>query len=301
MTAFGSALFRSHIGSSRHKQHAQIFDDADTMTHFAKFSDIFVFLSDYRSRLMEEAFHYGYPLIRSMIAHFGYDEHCWSLTNQYMFGSEFLVAPVVEPVEKSRKSASFSRQGKNNHGQLLVYEKEKDCDNESTCYKNIDDDKRDLPVSSIRVYIPPHSDWIHLWTGYNVSGGLTGREILVDAPIGFTPIFYHPNSTYGAQLRDFVVKNNYDADGEFDDDAGRCDIGNNNDADDNIHAPNDNLRARIGKIRDYREQDWWEWWWEWLGISEYVTTWNSTLEMTYENEKIFVDPLGGMVSSSTEV
>ena len=41
LAAFGSGLFRTHIGSSTTPLDAQIYDSEDSMKHFAEFADIF--------------------------------------------------------------------------------------------------------------------------------------------------------------------------------------------------------------------------------------------------------------------
>ena len=52
---------------------------------------------------MEEASKNGSPVMRTMFYEFPEDEKCWELKDQYMFGSEYLVAPVLEAGCKSRK------------------------------------------------------------------------------------------------------------------------------------------------------------------------------------------------------
>ena len=71
-----------------------MYDDPYTMRHFAHFTLIFAQLSVYRQALMVEAATLGWPLIRQMAAHYAYDELTWSCTSQYLFGKDFLVAPV---------------------------------------------------------------------------------------------------------------------------------------------------------------------------------------------------------------
>jgi alpha-glucosidase (family GH31 glycosyl hydrolase) len=67
------------------------------MTHFSIFAKIYGQLADYRYHLMSEAEAKGYPVIRSLAMHFGYDPITWSLHEQYLFGSDFLIAPVMDP------------------------------------------------------------------------------------------------------------------------------------------------------------------------------------------------------------
>ena len=53
-------------------------------------------MKDYIAGLMEETAKTGAPLIRTMFFEFPDDEKCWELPEQYMFGSDYLVAPVLE-------------------------------------------------------------------------------------------------------------------------------------------------------------------------------------------------------------
>ena len=53
-------------------------------------------LKDYIAGLMKEASRTGAPLIRSMFFEFPEDKQCWELPDQYMFGSQYLVAPILE-------------------------------------------------------------------------------------------------------------------------------------------------------------------------------------------------------------
>lgn len=52
-------------------------------------------LKDYIASLFEEAHQSGSPLIRAMFYEFPEDEKCWEIHDQYMFGSDYLVAPVL--------------------------------------------------------------------------------------------------------------------------------------------------------------------------------------------------------------
>ena len=45
---------------------------------------------------MKEASRTGAPLIRTMFYEFPEDEKCWNLPLQYMFGPDYLVAPIFE-------------------------------------------------------------------------------------------------------------------------------------------------------------------------------------------------------------
>ena len=49
----------------------------------------------YTRELMKEAHEEGSPVIRTMFYEFPEDKACWELKDQYMFGPDVLVAPIV--------------------------------------------------------------------------------------------------------------------------------------------------------------------------------------------------------------
>ena len=57
-----------------------------------KYYDIRISMHDYIKQLYDEASENGSPLIRTMFYEFPDDKKCWELQDQYMFGSEYLVA-----------------------------------------------------------------------------------------------------------------------------------------------------------------------------------------------------------------
>lgn len=57
----------------------------------------------YISEIMEEAHVYGWPVMRTMFFEFPQDERCWELQDQYMFGADMLVAPVMEKGARERE------------------------------------------------------------------------------------------------------------------------------------------------------------------------------------------------------
>lgn len=60
-------------------------------------------LRDYIRKLMEEAHEKGTPVMRTMFYEFPQDAECWKREDQYMFGSKYLVAPVLSAGAKSRE------------------------------------------------------------------------------------------------------------------------------------------------------------------------------------------------------
>ncbi|SEA01501.1 alpha-D-xyloside xylohydrolase [Lachnospiraceae bacterium NK3A20] len=67
-------------------------DNYKIMRHYL---DIRLEMKPYIRRLYEEAHENGSPLIRTMFYEFPEDAACWDLTDQYMFGSDYLVAPIL--------------------------------------------------------------------------------------------------------------------------------------------------------------------------------------------------------------
>jgi alpha-D-xyloside xylohydrolase len=60
-------------------------------------------MKEYIRDLYREAHENGSPLMRAMFYEFPEDEKCWDLSDQYMFGSKYLVAPVLHLNEYSRE------------------------------------------------------------------------------------------------------------------------------------------------------------------------------------------------------
>ncbi|MBQ3278532.1 MAG: glycoside hydrolase family 31 protein [Clostridia bacterium] len=67
-----------------------------------KYYDIRISLHNYIRDLYREAHENGSPLIRTMFYEFPEDPACWELQDQYMFGSKYLVAPVLHLGERER-------------------------------------------------------------------------------------------------------------------------------------------------------------------------------------------------------
>ncbi len=61
-----------------------------------KYLDLRISLKDYIASLMEETAKTGAPLIRTMFYEFPDDKQCWELPEQFMFGSDYLVAPILQ-------------------------------------------------------------------------------------------------------------------------------------------------------------------------------------------------------------
>ena len=68
-----------------------------------KYYDVRIAMHDYIRDLYREAHETGAPLIRTMFFEFPEDAKCWELQDQYMFGSRYLVAPVLELHQRERQ------------------------------------------------------------------------------------------------------------------------------------------------------------------------------------------------------
>ena len=63
---------------------------------FVKYLDIRENMKEYIKKTAKEAQTCGLPMIRAMFLEFPNDKNAWELSDQYMFGSDYLVAPVTE-------------------------------------------------------------------------------------------------------------------------------------------------------------------------------------------------------------
>ena len=68
-----------------------------------KYYDVRISMRDYIRSLYTDAHETGAPLIRTMFFEFPNDDKCWELQDQYMFGSKYLVAPVMEYGARERR------------------------------------------------------------------------------------------------------------------------------------------------------------------------------------------------------
>lgn len=74
----------------------------DNYAIMKKYYDVRISLHDYIRELYEEAHENGSPLLRTMFYEFPDDNKCWEAEDQYMFGSRFLVAPILHLNEWNR-------------------------------------------------------------------------------------------------------------------------------------------------------------------------------------------------------
>ena len=128
MEAFSGSMFRSHVGSMFEDEDSQVWDD-DVLPAYSKFTGIFAFLKGYRREAFEDAESRGWPVVRSGFLIFE-DEEVWEedfIRNHFMFGNDFLVAPVMEEGATS-KSVYFPKCGQERGAWVNVWSQEKfDC------------------------------------------------------------------------------------------------------------------------------------------------------------------------------
>ncbi len=101
LSAFTTVL-RTHEGNQPEANH-QIYSDDETLHHFARFARIYRAWKPYREELIEEASRTGMPVIRHPFLHYWHDPEVQKLEYQFMVGSEFMVAPVLDPGRKTVK------------------------------------------------------------------------------------------------------------------------------------------------------------------------------------------------------
>ena len=60
-----------------------------------KYYDIRISMHDYIKSLFTEASENGSPLIRPLFYEFPEEKACWDIQDEYMFGSRYLIAPIL--------------------------------------------------------------------------------------------------------------------------------------------------------------------------------------------------------------
>lgn len=94
MNAF-TPIFRTHEGNEPDKN-MQFYSDRETFATFSYWAKVYAAFADYRMKLMEEAATKGYPLIRHLVLHYPEDENVYKLEDQFLYGNDFLVKPVLQ-------------------------------------------------------------------------------------------------------------------------------------------------------------------------------------------------------------
>ena len=100
MNAFSDAVYRSHP-SNNPAFNVQLWDSVKIAQFFKKFTDVFVGLGVYRKALMLENEKTGIPITRSLM--FELDDTSIDIDDQFMLGSEVMMAPILVKHSTSRK------------------------------------------------------------------------------------------------------------------------------------------------------------------------------------------------------
>ncbi|TRY69177.1 hypothetical protein TCAL_05612 [Tigriopus californicus] len=89
-------VMRTHEGSHRTFNH-QVYTDEDTMTQFARTTQIFAALKEYSKATVLQNANEFTPVMRPLFLEFDTDGDAYHEDYQYMYGDDLLVAPVTEP------------------------------------------------------------------------------------------------------------------------------------------------------------------------------------------------------------
>ncbi len=92
MNAF-TAVLRTHEGNQP-GANPQVYSDDAAMAHFARFTKVYKALAFYRRMLNAEASERGFPMVRHMMLHYPNDTRAHEVDDQFLLGSEILVAPI---------------------------------------------------------------------------------------------------------------------------------------------------------------------------------------------------------------
>ncbi|XP_013409261.1 uncharacterized protein LOC106172883 [Lingula anatina] len=86
-------VFRTHEGNQP-KLCAQFYSDQDTLNKFARLTKMFSVLQQYTKQLVNEVVTSGTPAQRPLFLHYPDDARAYEIQYQYMYGRDFIVAPV---------------------------------------------------------------------------------------------------------------------------------------------------------------------------------------------------------------
>jgi len=90
-----TALVRLHTTNLPELNH-QYDSNPETLAHFARMTQVFAALAPYRKILMDQAAALGTPIVRHPLLHYPDDSKVYTLKQQFMLGSDFMIAPVVD-------------------------------------------------------------------------------------------------------------------------------------------------------------------------------------------------------------
>lgn len=88
-------FMRTHEGN-RPSENFQVYDSDQAIEHFAKCTNVFVDLTEYRNVVVKENAEKGIPVQRPLFMEYEDDQHAYDVQYEYLFGSDVLVAPVYQ-------------------------------------------------------------------------------------------------------------------------------------------------------------------------------------------------------------
>ncbi len=95
-------IMRTHEGNMRDLNHNWD-SDPETTAHFRRFARVHQALHDDLVAIAEEAQRTGAPMVRHLMLEFPEDRATWPISDEYMLGSDLLVAPVTTEGATSRQ------------------------------------------------------------------------------------------------------------------------------------------------------------------------------------------------------
>jgi alpha-glucosidase len=95
-----TTVFRTHEGNRPDDNH-QFYSDEDTLRHFSRLAKVYAAWEPYREDLVREASETGLPVVRHTFIHYPRDPVVYGLREQFMVGSDLMVAPVLDPGEET--------------------------------------------------------------------------------------------------------------------------------------------------------------------------------------------------------
>uniref|UniRef100_A0A803MJ63 Alpha-glucosidase n=1 Tax=Chenopodium quinoa TaxID=63459 RepID=A0A803MJ63_CHEQI len=103
-----TTVFRTHEGN-KPSCNSQFYSNHKTLSHFARLAKVYKAWKFYRIQLVKEASEKGLPVCRHLFLHYPEDEYVQTLTyQQFLVGSEILVAPVLDKGKREAKDDSLT-------------------------------------------------------------------------------------------------------------------------------------------------------------------------------------------------
>ncbi len=97
-----SSIMRTHEGN-RPSVNFQFYNDEETMDLMSRMTNVRYDLKPYIKALIKEAVEHGYPLQRPLFIHYEHDPRTYDIQDQYLFGKDILVSPVLEEGRTSKE------------------------------------------------------------------------------------------------------------------------------------------------------------------------------------------------------